>query len=337
MSGFRVLGQNDQVGYEKVERLKVAKGFTEYVKPLAVELKHPVDGAVSRGVFFENAYYSGKRSDGSNWLVSAHPDPAQNYAASALGAKLQTSFACVVLHLLRVDQRTSSSQVVMRCLVWTGGPDKWRKLQEFEKRHGSLDAHEIIAACDVTEDAEKYQKLSLSLVNPSEHLLPQILASDPTLQTSLAASYAEAVADLALLLKPLTYVEQQTLIAGRNAGQAGAYAQGFGPQAASMPPAGFGPPAAGLPAVTRPAFMGAAPVATQAAPVPFTPPVGLPAFGQTPVMQIAAAAPAVTAVTSTAAPPVVTVSVPASANPPASDAVSGSFEMLLKSFGKPAG
>lgn len=350
--GFKALTVEDTVGYEKVERLKIPQGYTDYLRPLQVELTHPGDGSKCSAVFFEHVFYAGRRSDGSNWVVTAHDDPRQNFAEHGAGQKQQSAFACVVLHLIRVDQRTNGQSLMMRCMVWTGGPDKWRKLKDFEKQHGSLAAHEIIAACESKVDSEKYQNLMLSLVNPAEHLLPRILQSDPTLEPKLHVSFTEAVADLAALMKPMTYVEQQAAIIGRTGtAQAGpgAFAPGFGP-GGGAPAGGFAPALA--PAAARPSFMGPAQGAPQLPPaaptgfapgqtgfaaappqqaaLPFAPPAGLPTFGQTPPTSFLgqpANAPVPTAPQQGA--PV------AATAPPANDPVNASFATLVKQMSAP--
>lgn len=229
MSGwFEEADLNEHVGFKKIERYKGSTQRKDIIRIYPVTL---VEGEPPK-LIVKNTIFTGKRENGTAWVVNAHPDPAQNYAAQ-LGYEPQTSLACLVIVLAFAAPQGQSWTWDLSVKPWTFGDDKRRQFQKFKDMGLDLSKQEFLIRCE----KEDFQKLDITVIAQAQQYLPQV---PPDLLPQLKENLAAAIAEYRKFLKPATRVEQERMISGNSGPQAPQVGAGYAPNAGGFPVA---PPA----------------------------------------------------------------------------------------------
>lgn len=166
----RVLGWDEDVGRAGPPRFEGRTGMIDVVKVLW-SFATTAPGVKEKQLFWRKEIASGNRPDGKRFIVTLSEDPTQNFAIEQ-GLAPEVRGACVVLHLTRYDEKTSTVGWVLKPYVWSFGNDKWKKMRAIAGQYGheQIGTLELCVSC--TDD--EYQKLDIFPVGPEQLCFPKL-------------------------------------------------------------------------------------------------------------------------------------------------------------------
>lgn len=284
----RVLTCEDRVS-NKIERFKARKDSWDILLliPFAWVEGKPLE------MCYGQTTASGKRADGTDWVVALDEDHPDNNIALQMGGRAKEQIVSLVLHLGSYDAATGGApRFALRFMPWAYGGDKFEMLKMIAGGQDlkQLAAIEIAVRCSPSKE-EKYQDLIIQACPDARKLWP-IIQANPQALARVQAQFQKGLEHARDFLTPDTRQEQFEMIRGNQQGNPG-MAPGSGAPAGmdlmglppSMPPqrvvGTFTPAPAALPAgmtgAPPPGFGGPA----QGSPPGFAPPGALPPAGPT--------------------------------------------------------